>query len=141
MKAAEFCLISVGFLVLELVYVQSGSADPDDIRKLTAGARKACIAETGTTLQAVEDTEYGDFPEDDRLKCYFKCTLMKLSMMDKNGKIRYHLLKKVIPEPYKKMGYEMIDSCTDVTSSNICEKAFNFMKCMYQVNPMVSRNQ
>ena len=135
MKAAEFCLISAGFLVLELVYVQS-TDDPDDLRKLTAGARKICIAETGTTLQAVEDTEYGEFPEDDRLKCYFKCTLTKLSMMDKNGKIKYNLLKKVIPEPFKQVGYDMIDSCKDVTSSDICEKAFSFMKCMYLVNPM-----
>lgn len=41
--------------------------------------------------------------------------LLSVQQMDKNGKIRYNLLKKVIPEAYKQVGYEMIDSCKDVS--------------------------
>lgn len=83
--------------------------------------------------------------------------------MDKNGKIRYNILKQVIPNVYKEIGHEMIDSCKDVGKYSIdcidreficykstiliiisldaedkCEKTFMFMKCMYNVNPIVS---
>ncbi|KZC07452.1 Pheromone-binding protein-related protein 3, partial [Dufourea novaeangliae] len=116
-------------------------ADPDDFRKLTASVRAKCIEETKTTLQAIEDTEFGEFPEDDRLKCYFKCVLEKSSMMDKNGKIKYNLLKKIIPDVYKDVVHGMIDSCTEVTAKDHCEKAYGFMKCLYAENPMVSRTK
>lgn len=39
------------------------------------------------------------------------CTVQ---MDKKNGKIRYNLLKKVIPEAFKEIGVEMIDSCSSV---------------------------
>lgn len=83
--------------------------------------------------------------------------------MDKNGKIRYNILKQVIPNVYKEIGHEMIDSCKDVgkystdcidreficykstiliiislDAEDKCEKTFMFMKCMYNVNPIVS---
>ena len=83
--------------------------------------------------------------------------------MDKNGKIRYNIIKQVIPDVYKEIGNEMIDSCKDVGKYSIdcidreficcksivliimfldaedkCEKTYLFMKCMYNVNPIVS---
>ncbi|CAK9802618.1 General odorant-binding protein 69a [Anthophora quadrimaculata] len=103
---------------------------------MTAGVRRKCIAETQVTLETIEGTEYGEFPDDDRLKCYFKCALEKFNMMDKNGGIKYNLLKKIIPDPYKEVGNDMIDSCTEADGKDKCEKAFNFMKCMFYVNPM-----
>ncbi|OAD52230.1 Pheromone-binding protein-related protein 2 [Eufriesea mexicana] len=87
-------------------------------------------------IEIIEDTEYGEFPDDDKLKCYFKCVLEKFKMMDKDGKIKYNLLKKVIPNAYKELGNEMIDSCSDVDDVDKCEKSFKFMKCMYEVNPI-----
>lgn len=89
--------------------------------------------------------------------------------MDKNGKIRYNILKQVIPDVYKEIGNEMIDSCKDVGKYSIdcidrqficyksiiliiiffffldaedkCEKTFMFVKCMYSVNPIVSTSR
>ncbi|CAD1476334.1 unnamed protein product, partial [Heterotrigona itama] len=59
--------------------------------------------------------------------------------MDKDGKIKYNILKKVIPDVYKEMGNEMIDSCKHIDSKDKCEKSFMFMKCLFTVNPWVSR--
>ncbi|KOC70781.1 Pheromone-binding protein-related protein 1 [Habropoda laboriosa] len=138
MRAAELCLISTCLLMLQLLPVYGGSADPDDFRKMTAGVRKKCIAETKATLEMIEGTEYGEFPDDNRLKCYFKCALEKFNMMDKNGRINYNLLKKMIPDPYKEIGNDMVDSCNEIDATDKCEKAFNFMRCMFNVNPMVN---
>ncbi|PBC28644.1 Pheromone-binding protein-related protein [Apis cerana cerana] len=69
----------------------------------------------GKYLEVVEATEYGEFPEDEKLKCYFNCVLEKFNVMDKkNGKIKYNLLKKVIPEAFKEIGKEMIDTCSTI---------------------------
>ena len=34
--------------------------------------------------------------------------------MDKDGKIKYNILKKAIPDVYKEIGNEMIDSCKHI---------------------------
>lgn len=38
----------------------------------------------------------------------------KVQMDKKNGKIKYNLLKKVIPEAFKEIGKEMIDTCSTI---------------------------
>ncbi|XP_017891951.1 general odorant-binding protein 83a-like isoform X2 [Ceratina calcarata] len=129
------CLFPICFLLVRFVLVH-GSADPEDFRKMTAVFRKKCLAEIKIPVEMVEDSEYGEFPEDERLKCYFSCALQKSSMMDKKGNIKYNQLKLIIPEAYKEVGNEMIDSCIHIDSKDKCQKAFDFMKCMYNVNPM-----
>lgn len=137
MKAAEIWLSLYWYLILQIALVYGEISDIDEFREMTSKYRKKCIGETKTTIEDVEATEYGEFPEDEKLKCYFNCVLEKFNVMDKkNGKIRYNLLKKVIPEAFKEIGVEMIDSCSNVDSSDKCEKSFMFMKCMYEVNPI-----
>ncbi|KAF3421928.1 hypothetical protein E2986_03428 [Frieseomelitta varia] len=109
--------------------------DIDDIRAMLTKFRKKCMDETKTNLETIEDTEFGIFPEEESLKCYFKCVFEKFHMMDKDGKIKYNILKKAIPDVYKEIGNEMVDSCKHIDSENKCEKSFMFMKCMYNVNP------
>ncbi|KOX67857.1 Pheromone-binding protein-related protein 1 [Melipona quadrifasciata] len=113
--------------------------DLDEIKAMLTKFRKKCMDETKANLEMIENTDFGVFPEDESLKCYFKCVFEKFHMMDKDGKIKYNLLKKVIPDAYQEIGNEMIDSCTHIDSEDKCEKTFMFMKCMYNVNPWVSR--
>ncbi|XP_050475623.1 odorant binding protein 11 isoform X1 [Bombus vancouverensis nearcticus] len=121
MRAAAVCVSLICLLTLQFVLVHGGtiSSDPDDFRRMTSVHRKKCIVESKTTLEAIEGTEYGEFPEDENLKCYFKCVLEKFNMIDKNGKIRYNILKQVIPNVYKEIGNEMVDSCKDVGKYSI----------------------
>ncbi|XP_003692794.1 general odorant-binding protein 83a-like isoform X3 [Apis florea] len=137
MRTAKIWLISLlYYLVLQIVLVY-GVSDIDEFRELTSKYRKKCISETKTTAEVVEATEYGEFPDDEKLKCYFNCVLEKYNVMDKkNGKIKYNLLKTVIPEAFKEIGHEMIDTCSSIDSNDKCEKSFMFMKCMFEVNPI-----
>ncbi|XP_061936330.1 general odorant-binding protein 83a isoform X6 [Apis cerana] len=137
MRAAEIRLVSLYYLILQIVLVYGVISDIDEFREMTSKYRKKCISETKTTVEVVEATEYGEFPEDEKLKCYFNCVLEKFNVMDKkNGKIKYNLLKKVIPEAFKEIGKEMIDTCSTIDSNDKCEKSFMFMKCMFEVNPI-----
>ncbi|XP_006620447.1 general odorant-binding protein 83a-like [Apis dorsata] len=137
MRAAEIWLVSLYYLILQIALVYGGISDIDEFREMTSKFRKKCIGETKTTIEVVEATEYGEFPEDEKLKCYFNCVFEKFNVMDKkNGKIKYDLLKKIIPEAFKEIGKEMIDSCSSIDSDDKCEKSFMFMKCMFEVNPI-----
>ncbi|XP_054015331.1 general odorant-binding protein 69a-like [Hylaeus anthracinus] len=137
MTTSESVLIFLCVITSAFVFaIGAGSANPEDFRKMTSGVRKKCIAETKTTLKAIEDFEYGVMPDDDNLKCYFKCSLEKFGMMDKTGKIKYNMLKKVIPEAYKEVAFDMIDTCVDPLGKDNCDKVFNFVKCLYNENPM-----
>ncbi|XP_031847893.1 odorant binding protein 11 [Nomia melanderi] len=127
-----FCVLISRFLLIHAEMVTK-----EDFKEMTAATRKKCLAETKATLQAVEDTEYGEFPDDDRLKCYFKCCLEKFGLMNrKSGEIKYNLLKTAIPTTYRQVVSGMIDNCTDIGGNDNCEKAFNFMQCMYDQNSM-----
>ncbi|XP_029039721.2 general odorant-binding protein 99a-like [Osmia bicornis bicornis] len=136
MNASKLWLLLTCLVASGIILIHAGSADPDDFRKMTAGVRKKCIAETQTTLEDVENTEYGHFPNDVRLKCYFKCVLEKFKLMDKDGTIKYNMIKKIIPDVYREVADEMIDSCTDSSKIDKCQKSFNFMRCMFEVNPI-----
>lgn len=46
---------------------------------------------------------------------YKRILLFCIVQMDKkNGKIKYNLLKTVIPEAFKEIGHEMIDTCSSI---------------------------
>nr|XP_012149307.1 PREDICTED: uncharacterized protein LOC100875878 [Megachile rotundata] len=169
MKIAMFWLI-LSCLFTSRLFVRAAIEDPEGFHKVTSSVRKKCIAETGTTVEDVENTEYGQFPDDDRLKCYFKCALEKFKVMDKKGNMNFDIVRKTIPSVYKDILDDMIDTCSDigkycdesfislrvhacyltgcVFTENVinflggkdkCAKAFNFMKCMFQANPIVSQ--
>ncbi|XP_076398477.1 odorant binding protein 11 isoform X2 [Megachile rotundata] len=138
MKIAMFWLI-LSCLFTSRLFVRAAIEDPEGFHKVTSSVRKKCIAETGTTVEDVENTEYGQFPDDDRLKCYFKCALEKFKVMDKKGNMNFDIVRKTIPSVYKDILDDMIDTCSDIGGKDKCAKAFNFMKCMFQANPIVSQ--
>ncbi|XP_076182761.1 odorant binding protein 11 [Ptiloglossa arizonensis] len=138
MNTAEFFLIFTGLVAFGFIFVHADNMDdPEEFRKITAKARKICLAETGASLEAIEDSEYGTFPDDRAFKCYFKCVLERFGMIDKKGTLKYNMMRKVVPEVYKTVINSMIDSCLEIEGADNCEIAVNFMKCMYNANPVV----
>ncbi|KAI4498807.1 hypothetical protein M0802_005982 [Mischocyttarus mexicanus] len=107
-----------------------------DLRKITAPQRKKCLAETGLTADIIDEAEIGNFSHDDKLACYFKCVLEKFNMFTKDGKINFKMLLMSIPEVWKPLAQDMVDSCRDITGADRCELSYNFNKCLYYANPV-----
>ncbi|XP_020298918.1 general odorant-binding protein 99a [Pseudomyrmex gracilis] len=125
---------------IKLVIVSSEDIDwttvHDELRKLAGGLRKKCTAETGTTIETLDAVELGDFPDDEKLACYFKCVMEKAGVMKKDGKINYKMLSKMMPAAFRHIGNEMLDECRNIEGKDKCEKAYSFNKCMYNANPV-----
>lgn len=107
-----------------------------DLRKITAPQRKKCLAETGLTADIIDEAEIGNFSHDDELGCYFKCVLEKFNMFTKDGKINFKMLLMSIPEVWKPLAQDMVDSCRDITGDDRCKLSYNFNKCLYYANPV-----
>lgn len=45
--------------------------------------------------------------------------------MDKDGKIKYNILKKAIPDVFKEIGNEMIDSCKHIGKYSVDYKLYD----------------
>ncbi|XP_012527096.2 general odorant-binding protein 72 [Monomorium pharaonis] len=139
-------LICVSVVLTQLVVVSSADLPKtedidwttvhDELRKLGASFRKKCLAETGVPLPMLEAAELGEFADDTKLACYFKCVMESGGVMKKDGKINYKILAKLMPASYRHIGVQMIDECKEVGGSDKCNKAFNFNKCMYLANPV-----
>lgn len=104
---------------------------------MTAGVRKKCLKEIGTTADIVDNVEIGIFSDDDeKLKCYFRCVLEKFNLFSKDGKLNFKLMKKTVPDHFRDIGSEMIDACNHMAGPERCELAYEFMKCLYFANPV-----
>ncbi|KAK1126580.1 hypothetical protein K0M31_004210 [Melipona bicolor] len=80
MRSAGIFLILIYCISLRLVFVHGGM-DVDEIRAMLTKFRKKCIDETNANLEMIENTDFGEFPEDESLKCYFKCVFEKFHMV------------------------------------------------------------
>ncbi|XP_011171271.1 pheromone-binding protein-related protein 6 [Solenopsis invicta] len=144
MARKSLILVCVSVVLTQLVVVSfSAKTDEidwttvhDDLRKLGATFRKKCLAETGVTIDKLEGAEMGQFPDDRKLACYFKCVMEKGGVMKKDGTINYKVLAKLLPQAYKQIGIDMMDECRDIEGSDSCEKGMKFHQCMYNANPV-----
>ncbi|XP_035736589.1 uncharacterized protein LOC118448006 [Vespa mandarinia] len=123
------------FLIASL-FVASFVEAEVDLRKITAPQRKKCLAEIGLTEEIIDEAEIGNFSEEAKLGCYFKCMLEKFNMFTKDGKLNFKMILMSIPEIWKSLAEDMINECRDVTGSDKCELSYNFNKCLYFANPL-----
>ncbi|KAH0951624.1 Obp11 [Eciton burchellii] len=144
MAKENLILICASLIITQLVIVSSEDIDwttiQDELRKLAGNLRKKCSGETGVPINMLEEAEFGVFPDDNRLACYFKCVMEKGGVMKKDGKINYKLLSKMMPQAFKNIGMDMLDECRDIKGNDKCDIAYNFNKCMYTANPVVCKN-
>ncbi|KAF2902995.1 hypothetical protein ILUMI_03194 [Ignelater luminosus] len=105
--------------------------DPE-FMKTYEGYRAACTKEVGLEeAYVIKVWSEKHFPNDDKLKCYFKCTSMKLGVMDETGDIIDDNLRKVAAQfNDDETKTEIVTECGAIKGSNLCETAFTLMACI-----------
>ncbi|XP_075213398.1 general odorant-binding protein 83a-like [Lycorma delicatula] len=104
----------------------------DEELQLMNQLRTTCLEETGATGQAVDDTKKGIFPpDDDKLKCFFKCIWSTMSAMSDEGEIDEDVLQVLLPADLKDKLYGLIVKCKSAGGNSPCDKAYNIHKCIY----------
>ncbi|XP_076238327.1 odorant binding protein 6 [Calliopsis andreniformis] len=137
----ELSVVLLLALVIVLMTVrdaQSKKMTLDDAKKTIKNLRKVCGKKTGATKELLDGQHKGEFPKDERLMCYMKCILTTTKTM-KNDEIMYDWFTQnarlMLVEEYVPRIERVVEECrTQVTATDGCEIAWQFGKCVYEMD-------
>ncbi|GLV48638.1 Odorant-binding protein 69a [Carabus blaptoides fortunei] len=108
----------------------------DEMKDVIAMLHTTCQTETGVPEDMIQNTIKGEFPDDTRLKCYFKCIMTEMATMDDDGVVDVESTIAMLPEEFQGGGIpETIRKCGTQTGTDHCDTAWLTTKCYYDDNP------
>ncbi|KAF2883186.1 hypothetical protein ILUMI_22986 [Ignelater luminosus] len=126
---------TIAILVIAALIGSSFQQDNTDHLKFIEKLRQTseeCIKETGVD-QALTIKAFlqGEFTDDNKLKCFYKCLYQKLGCMDASGKIDLSGITDHMPPNVDKAKLnESITKCNQLKADDTCQLAFDVAKCM-----------
>ncbi|KAK7579923.1 hypothetical protein V9T40_000552 [Parthenolecanium corni] len=110
-------------------------------KEMISNLHKSCVAETSVSEELIAAAAKGNFAEDKPLKCYMKCLLTSIGVMEEDGSMDFDAYMEMLPPQYKKWGEKVEAKCKDVAppEGDACETAFKINKCSYEADPEVSK--
>nr|AXO78381.1 odorant binding protein 3 [Xylotrechus quadripes] len=124
------------FVVFMSVCVALSRGMSDEMKELMDSLHKTCTASTGATEDVVAKAQKGDFTEDENLKCYMKCTLDEVGLVEDDGKIDIEGMIAMLPDEVKDTLDPILRKCGATSvGANACETVFLLYKCTFNENP------
>ncbi|XP_050442807.1 general odorant-binding protein 72-like isoform X2 [Adelges cooleyi] len=100
--------------------------------------KSVCLKKHAVPEDTFVKCKNGEFANDETLKCYFACTLKTMQLVSPKGILEKKpfadKMRMLSPPSIMEVILPAIEQCTDKDVGNVCENAFNFMKCSYEVN-------
>lgn len=98
----------------------------------TRAIREGCVTESGVDKElTVKSFRDGEFAEDPKLKCYFKCLYQGIGDMDKNGDLSVSsMLSHLPPNLNAGKAESLFNKCKEIKEEEACERAFKIAKCL-----------
>ncbi|XP_048520680.1 uncharacterized protein LOC109537273 [Dendroctonus ponderosae] len=111
----------------------------DEMQELANQLHTTCIGETGAAEDAITNARNGDFSEADSFKCYIKCLLSQMAIIDDNdGTIDVDAMVAVLPEEIQEATEPIIRKCGSIIGANPCDSAWLTHKCYYKEGPEIN---
>nr|AMP19489.1 odorant binding protein 7 [Tomicus yunnanensis] len=121
------------FLALFIPSIMSLS---EEMQELANQLHTTCIGETGAAEDAITNARKGDFSEADSFKCYIKCLLSQMAIIDDDdGTIDVDAMVAVLPEEIQEATEPIIRKCGSIIGANPCDSAWLTHKCYYKEGP------
>lgn len=100
------------------------------MQKLKTDA-EACLKESHADKELVQKlfTDH-EFTEDNNLKCFVKCLYLKLNFMSESGEFDAAEIQKNVHS----VNGAVIERCTALKGTDLCDTAFIVAKCVVQSN-------
>ncbi|KAF5284315.1 hypothetical protein FQA39_LY04608 [Lamprigera yunnana] len=116
-------------LLIGVTVTYSLNVKPEMIEKwdkIIEPHRQKCVEESNVDANEAKNFMKADtIPQDKSFKCYLKCLMLQLGLMDDAGKINAEEIKKLDPE-----ADAGADECLKIGSDpDICESAFKYTAC------------
>ncbi|XP_060534599.1 general odorant-binding protein 83a-like [Cylas formicarius] len=123
------------------IYSVLGSIDEsmftDEMKTMMTTVHKKCVEQTSVDEGIIDQAISGDIQEDEKLKCYMKCTLTESGVLSDSGDFDFGPVEQIAPEEMREAHKKVFDTCTPQAGNvdDLCEKAFTVMKCAHDEDP------
>ncbi|XP_025837222.1 general odorant-binding protein 83a isoform X2 [Agrilus planipennis] len=107
----------------------------EEMMELAKMLHDNCQGETGVPEEMIENARKGDFADDDRFKCYLKCVMVQMAVMNDEGVVDPEAVVAVLPDELKDVLSGSIRACGGKVGKDQCENAWLTHKCYYEKEP------
>nr|ALS03864.1 odorant-binding protein 16 [Ectropis obliqua] len=123
-------------IVLAVCFVAAQALSNEQKEKLKKH-KTECLAETKPDEQLVNKLKTGDYKtENEPLKKYALCMLIKSELMTKDGKFKKDVALAKVPNAADKPAVEkIIDACLANKGNTPQQTAWNYVKCYHEKDP------
>ncbi|CAG9136714.1 hypothetical protein JYU34_004907 [Plutella xylostella] len=125
------------FLVVFAICLVAAQALTDEQKEKLKKHKTECLAETKPEVEHVDKLKNGDYTtENEALKKYAHCMMIKSELMTKDGKFRKDVALAKVPNPADKpMVEKLIDTCLANKGDTPQQTAWNYVKCYHEKDP------
>ncbi|XP_028157931.1 general odorant-binding protein 56a-like isoform X1 [Ostrinia furnacalis] len=136
-------VLAVCFVVAQWAYGEKIAAwrnltsFTDEQKEKLKKHKSECLSETKVEEALVNKVKTGDYKtENDALKKYALCMMIKSELMTKEGKFKKDVALAKVPNPADKPAVEkVIDACLANKGNTPHQTAWNYVKCYYEKDP------
>nr|ANA10230.1 odorant-binding protein 4 [Adelphocoris suturalis] len=108
---------------------------PEEMKEMAQGLHDSCVEETGVDNGLIAPCAKGNFADDAKLRCYFKCVFGNLGVISDEGELDAEAFGSILPDSMQEL-LPTIKSCGGTTGSDPCDLAMNFNKCLQKADPV-----
>ncbi|XP_057661153.1 general odorant-binding protein 56d-like [Diorhabda carinulata] len=96
-----------------------------------------CVSQSKVAEDVVSAAKNGNIGDDNNLKCYMKCILDELGVIDDDEKIDVDGVVAMLPEEMQEFAPAVLKKCGTQSGADLCDAIFNTFKCYYETDKRV----
>ncbi|KAL1500930.1 hypothetical protein ABEB36_006348 [Hypothenemus hampei] len=123
------------FYVLLLLLVPKTLGISEEMQELAKQLHATCVSETGAKEDDISNAVKGIFSEDEGFKCYLKCLMSQMAIIDDDGTIDVEAMVAILPDELVEHATPIVRKCGSIKGSNACDSAWLTHQCYYREGP------
>ncbi|KAF2903878.1 hypothetical protein ILUMI_02296 [Ignelater luminosus] len=124
--------VFITFALLQLSNQQTVEQLIDDYVNLVATVKPDCLKESGADSDVIDaEVRLGKFAWDQNSKCFWKCYLKKLNIINDNDEIVEKNIIQYIGLSDKEVVDKIYKKCAPLRGSDLCDTSDKICKCVY----------
>ncbi|XP_025208062.1 uncharacterized protein LOC112603611 [Melanaphis sacchari] len=124
-------------IVIALLVVQSSARpQPDEVEELKKTLYNTCYQKFPISEEIKNNAKNGIIVDDNNFKCFLRCCLDEVSLIDEDGIIDGESLISMATDKLRPFVEKLVNDCLPVDKQDGCEAAFKFMTCSMKLSPL-----
>ncbi|KAL4107936.1 hypothetical protein QTP88_018205 [Uroleucon formosanum] len=127
-------------IVMALLVVQSSTRiQLDEMAEMQKILYNTCSAKFPVREEIINDLKKSIISDDPTFKCFLKCCLREMSLIDEDGIIDGNTILEIVPENIKPIIEQAVPICIKNVKQDGCQAAFEFISCGVKFDPLIKQ--